>query len=113
MLPKRLYLCRRPGHRGLLFWKGSDMESQASAGLAAMFLFVFMAVSVLVSLVFTVIVALVYCKIFSKAGFHWALGLLMLVPVANIVILFYLAFADWPIHQALRRLKQGFSGTLT
>jgi len=39
-------------------------------------------------------------KIFSKAGFSGALSLLMLVPLANIIMLFYLAFAEWP---ALRK----------
>jgi len=33
------------------------------------------------------------CK---KAGFHGALSLLMLVPIANIVLPFFLAFAEWP-----------------
>ncbi len=37
-----------------------------------------------------------FCKICSKAGFPGALGLLMFVPIANIILLFYLAFADWP-----------------
>ncbi len=84
------------------------MEPQASTELAATFVFVFVAISVLVSLVISIIVALVYCKVFSKAGFSWALGLLMLVPVANVVMLFYLAFADWPIHRELRQLRQQF-----
>ena len=43
-----------------------------------------------------VIPAFAFWKICSKAGFPGPLGLLMLVPVANIVLLLYLAFADWP-----------------
>ena len=31
-----------------------------------------------------------------KAGFPGALSLLLLVPVANIIFPFYLAFAEWP-----------------
>lgn len=49
---------------------------------------------------------LIFCKIFSKAGYSWALGLLMLVPIANIIMFFFLAFADWPIRRQLRRLQQ-------
>ena len=49
---------------------------------------------------------LIFCKIFSKAGYSWALGLLILVPVANIIAAFFLAFADWPIRKELRSLKQ-------
>jgi len=49
---------------------------------------------------------LVFCKIFSKAGYSWALGLLMLVPIANIIMLFVLAFAEWPIERELRSFRQ-------
>ena len=41
-----------------------------------------------------------FWKICSKAGFPGALGLLMLVPIANIILPFYLAFAQWPILRA-------------
>ena len=37
-----------------------------------------------------------FWQIFSKAGFPGALSLLMLVPVLNVLTLFYLAFAEWP-----------------
>ncbi len=46
-----------------------------------------------------------YCRIFSKAGFSWALGLLMLVPIANIVMPFVLAFSEWPISKQLRSIQ--------
>ncbi len=49
---------------------------------------------------------LIYCRIFTKAGFPWALGLLQLVPVLNLVMRIYLAFADWPVQRELRQLKQ-------
>jgi hypothetical protein len=35
-------------------------------------------------------------QICKKAGFAPALSLLMLVPVANLVLPLFLAFADWP-----------------
>ena len=54
----------------------------------------------------TIIQIVAFCKIFSKAGFSWALGLLMLVPIANIVMFFFLAFADRPIQRELRSYKQ-------
>jgi hypothetical protein len=56
--------------------------------------------------VVTAIKILVFCKIFSKAGYSWALGLLMLVPIANIIMAFFLAFADWPVCKEVRKLKQ-------
>lgn len=64
------------------------------------------ALAVLVALIVVAIKVLIFCKIFSKAGYCWALGLLMLVPIANIIMPFVLAFGDWPISRELRRLKE-------
>lgn len=61
---------------------------------------------VLISLIVIAIKVLIYCRIFSKAGYCWALGLLMFVPIANIIMPFILAFGDWPIQKELRLLKQ-------
>ncbi|MFC1793376.1 hypothetical protein ACFL3Q_07295 [Planctomycetota bacterium] len=66
-------------------------------------MFIFM---MLMALVIVAIKILIFCKIFSKAGYSWALGLLMLVPIANIVMLFVLAFAEWPIQRELRSYRQ-------
>ncbi len=48
----------------------------------------------------------IYCMVFHKAGYSWAWGLLILVPVANVIIPFVLALGDWPVRRELRRLKQ-------
>lgn len=56
-----------------------------------------------VSIVFSIIV---FWRIFSKAGYSGALGLLMFVPIANIVMLCVLAFGQWPIYQELNQLRQ-------
>ncbi len=37
-----------------------------------------------------------FWKICSKAGFPGALGFLMIIPIANIILPFYLAFTEWP-----------------
>ena len=37
-----------------------------------------------------------FWKIFRKAGFPPALSLLMPIPGVNLVLLYILAFADWP-----------------
>ena len=42
------------------------------------------------------LVVIPFWRIFAKAGFSSWLSLLMLVPVVNLVALYYLAFADWP-----------------
>ena len=71
-----------------------------------MFAIVFAFLVAFVVLVVVAIKLLICCKIFSKAGYSWALGLLMLIPIVNIIMAFFLAFADWPVQKELRRLKQ-------
>ena len=58
---------------------------------------------ILMALGVVIVKALVCCKIFAKAGYCWALGLLMFVPIANIIMAFILAFGEWPIYRQLRR----------
>ncbi len=59
-----------------------------------------------VGIILTIAIIWIYCKIFAKAGYGWALGLLMLVPIVNIIMLCVLAMGDWPVLSELRRLKQ-------
>lgn len=70
------------------------------------FSIILIAFAILMGLIVLIIKILIYCKVFSKAGYCWALGLLMLVPIANIIMPFVLAFGDWPIQKELRLLKQ-------
>jgi hypothetical protein len=51
------------------------------------------------------ICALACCRIFSKAGYNGALGLLLLVPAVNIFAFLMLAFSRWPIERELRDLR--------
>jgi hypothetical protein len=53
-----------------------------------------------------IIKAVIFCRIFYKAGYHWALGLLMLVPIACIIMPFVLAFGQWPIYRELQQLRR-------
>jgi hypothetical protein len=54
-----------------------------------------------------VLVVVPYWHIFRKAGFGPALSLLMLVPLVNFAMLYYLAFTEWPILKQ----QQGKTGT--
>jgi Na+-translocating ferredoxin:NAD+ oxidoreductase RnfD subunit len=69
--------------------------------------------AMLVGLVVIIIKTWIYCRIFSKAGYSWALGLLILVPIANIIIPFVLALGDWPVQKELRQLRQQVVGGKT
>jgi hypothetical protein len=72
-----------------LNWKGSAMPGIAE-GLVIFLIVIPLAI---LGVLMTVIP---FWKICAKAGFPGALSLLMLVPVANIILPFYIAFADWP-----------------
>ncbi len=60
----------------------------------------------IIILAFLVLAIVVWCKIFSKTGYSWALGLLMFVPIANLIMFLVLAFSTWPIERELKALKQ-------
>ncbi len=59
-----------------------------------------------IALVFTAIKVFSFCRIFSKAGYSWAFGLLMLLPFSEIVIPLILALIEWPVCKELRLFKQ-------
>ena len=61
---------------------------------------------VLMVLGILIVKALICCKIFAKAGYCWAYGLLMFIPIANVIMIFMLAFGEWPIHRQVRQLEQ-------
>ena len=52
-----------------------------------------------------------FCMIFRKTGYHWALGFLMLIPFAKLIVPLILGFSDWPIAKKLRALQQQQAGT--
>jgi membrane protein YdbS with pleckstrin-like domain len=79
---------------------------QFQPDVVSVFRAIFFIFMMLIVLIVVAIQTLAFCKIFSKTGFSWALGFLMLVPIANIVMLFVLAFAEWPIERELRSYKQ-------
>jgi hypothetical protein len=47
-------------------------------------------------LIMAVLIILPFWFIFSKAGYSGWLSLLMVVPIINIVTLYFLAFSTWP-----------------
>jgi hypothetical protein len=45
--------------------------------------------------IFLPIVIIPYWQIFKKAGFAPVLSILILFPLVNLIVLYYLAFSDW------------------
>lgn len=67
----------------------------------------------LLILVFIVVCLVVpQWKIFSKAGYSGALSLAMLVPFVNVIVLWFVAFSDWPVLKELRALRQKPGGAI-
>ncbi|MCE7980718.1 MAG: hypothetical protein DYG89_05955 [Caldilinea sp. CFX5] len=60
----------------------------------------------LVLLGFIVLTAIVYWRIFAKTGHPGVLGLLMLIPVINFIMLLFLAFSEWPLEREYNRLAE-------
>lgn len=54
---------------------------------------------------FSLIYGLPDYLIFKKAGYSGVLGLGMLVPGVNVVLVFWFAFSEWPIHRQLKKLR--------
>jgi len=63
-------------------------------------------IALAIALVSMLLGIIIWWKIFSKAGYSGALGLLMLLPLVNLIMLLVLAFGQWPIHRELEHLKQ-------
>jgi hypothetical protein len=72
-------------------------------GLAELILILFVTFIVLA---FTAIKVFSFCRIFSKAGYSWAFGLLLLLPMSEVVIPLVLALIEWPVCKELRLFKQ-------
>ncbi len=47
-------------------------------------------------LIGSILMVIAFWKICEKAGFPPPLSLLMFVPIANIVLVLYIAFTEWP-----------------
>jgi heme/copper-type cytochrome/quinol oxidase subunit 2 len=92
--------------RTIPYWAGHGEPD------AAFVLIVLLAVMVVViiALLMTILFVWSFCRIFKKAGYSWAWGLLQLVPIGNIVALLMLAFGDWPILKEMRQLKGSAGG---
>ena len=50
----------------------------------------------LMMLVFAALIIVPFWFIFKKAGYSQWLGVLMVVPIVNLVLLYFLAFSNWP-----------------
>lgn len=50
-------------------------------------------------LIFAALIVLPFWRIFAKAGYPGIMALLVFVPVVNLIVLYWFAFADWPVER--------------
>ena len=85
--------------------------SGAQQAVPAIFGIIMILVILAIVAAMAIFMVFLWWRIFSKAGYSWALGLLMFIPIANLVMFLVLAFSDWPIMKELRALKQSSGNT--
>jgi hypothetical protein len=68
----------------------------------------FQPVHIVILLILLVVIPL--WKICTKAGYPGILSLVTLIPVLNFIMLYFLAFSDWPVLKELNALRQKQAG---
>jgi uncharacterized membrane protein len=67
---------------------------------------IWLIVSIAIAVLVVLFLFSIWWKIFKKAGYSGALGLLMFIPLINFILLLILAFNKWPIQRQLEQLQQ-------
>lgn len=50
-------------------------------------------------LILATLVVLPFWRIFTKAGYPGLIALLVFIPGINLILLYWFAFADWPVER--------------
>ena len=53
-----------------------------------------------------VIMVVPFWKLSSRLGYPGILGILVLVPIANLIFFYFLAFSSWPIEKRVGRSQE-------
>ncbi len=56
----------------------------------------------LIFIVYVIIKIIPYRKIYERTGQSGAMALLQLIPIVNYIMLFILAFGEWPIEKKIK-----------
>ncbi len=60
--------------------------------------------SVILMLLAILLTIIPFWRIFSKAGYSGWFSILMIIPFVNLIALYFLAFANWPVLRAKETL---------
>lgn len=66
-------------------------------------------VIIIIILAIGIVAMLPWFFIYKKAGYSPAMGCLMFIPIVNIIMLFILAFSQWPVERELQNAKNGIA----
>lgn len=83
----------------------AQASSTDPTGATTAFLAAFGIVYAIVILACVAFAILCYCVVAKKAGYNPWLGLLMLVPIANLIVALIFVFGEWPIQTENRALR--------
>jgi uncharacterized membrane protein YjdF len=75
-----------------------DRNYALSGVMIALLAICFLALALLIAL-------LLWGTIYKKAGYSRAIGLLMLIPLVNVITLIWFAVARWPLEEEVARLR--------
>jgi hypothetical protein len=59
----------------------------------------------IIGFVITALVLFPWFIIYKKIGYSPAMGCLMFIPLVNVIMLFVLAFSQWPIERELQNAR--------
>jgi hypothetical protein len=59
-------------------------------------------VSTLIGLAVGIFFLYLQARIFGKAGYSPWLALLMIIPLVNLILIIWFAFAEWPVSRGVR-----------
>ena len=77
-----------------------DRNYALGGGLIALIAICFLAFALVIAL-------LLWGTIYKKAGYSRAVGLLMLIPLVNFIVLIWFAVTKWPLEAEVERLRLG------
>ena len=55
--------------------------------------------------IFLALFIAVWWKLISKTGNSGALALLLVIPLANLILVVFLAFSEWPLERRVKELE--------
>ncbi len=69
-------------------------------------------ISLIILAAIVLVFLIAWWRIWAKAGYSGALGLLMIIPFVNLIMILVLAFSEWPVQSRLKAISGGTTPTV-